>query len=75
MPPAFTLFSTEHCHLCEQAEVLLKNLALPCEVVEIADDDALLARYELRIPVLRRDDTQQELDWPFTRATVLAFAA
>ncbi|MDR2221064.1 MAG: glutaredoxin family protein [Methylobacillus sp.] len=74
MPPTFTLFGTEHCHLCEEAQALLDHLALPYRLVDIAENDALHDRYEIRIPVLHRSDTQQELDWPFTHATVLSFA-
>ena len=38
--------------------------------VEIADDEELLERYGVRIPVLRRLDTGEELDWPFDVAAV-----
>ena len=38
--------------------------------VEIADDEDLLERYGVRIPVLRRLDTGEELDWPFDVAAV-----
>ncbi|MAC21595.1 MAG: thioredoxin family protein, partial [Marinobacter sp.] len=30
-------------------------------------------RYGTRIPVLRRNDTGAELDWPFTRDQLLTF--
>jgi hypothetical protein len=75
----FTLFGTSACHLCEQAEALLMALPLaeplPIEAVDISDDDALLARYGLRIPVLQRVQgaVVQELDWPFTAEQALAF--
>ena len=36
----------------------------------IADDAELLEQYGVRIPVLRRVDTGEELDWPFDAAAV-----
>lgn len=69
------LYSTSHCHLCEQAEAILVDLALSHDlswtVIEIADDANLLSRYELSIPVLTRLDTGHEIAWPFNRDTVL----
>ena len=70
-------YTTAQCHLCELAEALLANTPmpepLPVDVVDIAQSEALVARYGTRIPVLRRDDTGAELDWPFTRDQLLAF--
>ena len=69
------LYSTSHCHLCEQAEAILVDLALSHDlswtVIEITDNADLLSRYELSIPVLTRLDTGQEITWPFNRDTVL----
>ena len=63
--PAWALYTTSGCHLCEQAEKLLAQAGLAFDAVEIADDPALLERYGVRIPVLRRRDTGEELNWPF----------
>lgn len=77
--PELELYSTSACHLCEQAEALLAltlpqaRLAWQCYVVDIADDDALLERYGVRIPVLRRCDSGAELGWPFDAVQLLAF--
>ena len=64
------LYSTSHCHLCEQAQALLARVVHHCEieftVVEIAADAALLTLYEVKIPVLKSIDTDVEIDWPFT---------
>ncbi|GAB4296433.1 MAG: glutaredoxin family protein [Methylophaga sp.] len=64
-----TLFTTEGCHLCEQAYDLLRSLpdshALQIDLQEIGDDDDLVARYGIRIPVVQFPD-QEELDWPFS---------
>ena len=73
--PDFTLLGTEHCHLCEEAENILHQAGLPYASVDIADDEDLMNAYGIRIPVLLRTDTGKELNWPFTRSEVLAFAA
>lgn len=71
------LYSTSHCHLCEQAEDLLRHLAAKAhfswQTIEIADDATLLSQYEIRIPVLRRLDTDAELSWPFSERDALNF--
>ena len=42
-------------------------------VVDIADDEALLAQYGLCIPVLLRNDSKTELNWPFNQADIVEF--
>ena len=76
MPPECQLFTTLGCHLCEFAEVEIMPLVehgLMVELVEIADTEALVEAYGLRIPVLRRVDTGAELGWPFDTVQVVAF--
>ena len=69
--PLLALYTTSGCHLCEQAADLIRGaVAIPFRRVEIADDKDLLERYGVRIPVLRRLDTGDELDWPFDAAAV-----
>jgi hypothetical protein len=68
--PRLALYMTSGCHLCEQAEALLEQAGLAFSRVEIADNVALLERYGVRIPVVRRLDTGQELDWPVDAATL-----
>jgi glutaredoxin len=58
-PRLVTLYSRPGCHLCEDAEHILRTL-LPgagyhLEVVDIESDDALLRRYMLEIPVVAVD--------------------
>ena len=69
------LYTTLGCHLCEQAKALVDPLITErgwqLQEVDIADDDHLMARYGVRIPVLAIpntdiEDTDVELDWPFT---------
>ena len=72
-PPLIQLYTTSACHLCELAEALLQEINLTAESIEIANDDALIAHYGIRIPVLKRTDTQVELEWPFTIQDILQF--
>lgn len=64
------LYSTSHCHLCEQAESLLIILSKKYDIgwmlVEITDDAELLENYGLKIPVLKRLNDNSEISWPFT---------
>ncbi len=46
---------------------------LMVELVDIADSEAMVEAYGLRIPVLLRVDTRAELDWPFDADQVVAF--
>ena len=77
MPIQFILYSTSHCHLCEQAESYLSNLTLKYDVawkvVEITDDTQLLSLYEVKIPVLKRLDTNTEICWPFCEDDIELF--
>lgn len=67
------LFGTLGCHLCEKAElVLLPFVAqgLVVELQDIMDAPEWLERYSLTIPVLRRVDNGEELNWPFDEQDV-----
>jgi len=63
------LYGTLGCTLCERAReiavVEAQRAGFVIEEVDIADDDALLARYGTLIPVVRRADRSVELRWPF----------
>ncbi|WP_252273055.1 glutaredoxin family protein [Pseudomonas subflava] len=76
MPPECQLFGTLGCHLCEVAEALLMPFVqhgLLVELIDIAEREDWVEQYGLRIPVLRRNDTGAELDWPFDADQVVAF--
>ncbi|RMO92057.1 hypothetical protein ALQ33_00704 [Pseudomonas syringae pv. philadelphi] len=77
MPPECQLFGTPGCRLCEVAESVLLPLAiehgLMVELIDISEDEQLFERYELCIPVLRRIDTGEELEWPFDEPQVVSF--
>lgn len=71
---ALILYQRDHCHLCDQALAALAAARAPAfESVFIDDDDALEARYGLRVPVLRDDARAAELDWPFDGERLRAF--
>lgn len=67
------LYGTSCCHLCEQAEAVLREAGVAAQHIDIADDDGLLEKYGVRIPVLRRADSGAELGWPFDVADVAQF--
>lgn len=63
-----TLYTTEGCHLCNQALALLEpwlEEGLRLASVDIAEDELLMARYAERIPVVA-SPCGAELGWPFT---------
>jgi len=74
------LYSTSACHLCEQAEVILKNV-LPSESYyldkkDIVLNEELMDRYGAFIPVLVKENENgvpNELFWPFDENKVRVF--
>lgn len=82
-PAPLVLYTTSGCHLCEQARQLVEEeLARPentgrWQLVsrDIADDETLMERYGIRIPVVRRADDDEELGWPFDGQALAAFLA
>lgn len=76
MSVSLTLFGTTACHLCEECLMLTRPLqgnGVRVQQVDIVDDPQLLERYQLRIPVLRREDTGEELDWPFDLGQLMSW--
>ena len=69
-------YTTSGCHLCEQAAVLLNGLDnIQIKVCDISDSESLVEQYGIRIPVLLRDDTKEELGWPFDKERLEQFIA
>jgi hypothetical protein len=69
-----TLFQRDDCQLCDQALAVLAQARVPAFSSVFIDDNAELeARYGVRVPVLRDEDTDRELDWPFAAAAVAGF--
>ena len=68
------LYQRDGCHLCDLALDVLAVARTPeFDTVFVDDDEALEARYGLRVPVLCDDDSGAELDWPFDAGRVRAF--
>ena len=59
--PVVTLYTRRGCHLCEQAESVIRHLApgrAHVEVVDIDGDPQLQARYTVRVPVVTVDGVE-----------------
>jgi len=70
------LFQRDDCHLCDLALAVLAQARLPAFESVFVDDDAQLeARYGERVPVLRDEDSGEEIGWPFDAAVVTRFLA
>jgi len=68
------LFQRDHCKLCDEALALLAAARVPeFESVWIDGDADLEARYGERVPVLRDEETDRELDWPFGAEALRTF--
>ncbi|MES3008089.1 MAG: glutaredoxin family protein [Pseudomonadota bacterium] len=83
------LYGSVGCHLCEQAEEVLKpvlthineqlvrggmaDAVVVLQLVEITDFPELLERYAVCIPVIKLTAGADELGWPFDEAQVFDF--
>ena len=76
---AILLLSTEACHLCDLAQVVLQKAHQqhPFDVYlqDIIEQQVLLDRYAEKIPVLIDEASQKELCWPFDVDDVVCFLA
>jgi hypothetical protein len=75
---SLVLYGTSGCHLCELAEQQLLpwiEQGWQVELVDIAEDDQLLERFSLMIPVLERVAVGQLLCWPFDHEQLNPFLA
>lgn len=52
METVYLLVSRKGCHLCEEAEALLRGLGVTFEWLDVDADPALQSRYTFRVPVL-----------------------
>ncbi len=63
------LYTTLGCHLCEDAKnvlwPLLAKYGLRLREIEIADSDQLVESYGVRIPVIKLENSEADLGWPF----------
>lgn len=71
----FTLYSSPGCHLCDQARSVIAGLEQQpvYTEIDISDDDLLISRYGEFIPVLRNNESGEELKWPFEETEVGRF--
>ncbi len=73
--PKLLLYTTVGCHLCEQAEAILCNelSGFKLQLIDIAESETLVAHYGMRIPVIKIDNSDAELGWPFDALAVADF--
>jgi len=68
------LYQRDDCPLCDAALDVLAQARTPeFESVWIDGDAVLEPRFGERVPVLRDEDRDAELDWPFDADAVRAF--
>jgi glutaredoxin len=73
-----TIFSRQGCHLCAEAEAIVRRVAGAGDVVEVVDidaDPALTDAYTVRVPVVAVDGAevaQYQLDEGMLRACLAA---
>jgi len=73
-------YTTEGCHLCDEAKTLLQQLLaqqperFQVEVIDIVESDVLVEQYGTRIPVVIREGIQHDLGWPFDYLELQCFA-
>jgi hypothetical protein len=70
-------YTGPHCSLCDLADVELQKTSvfssLLVEKINVRDSTDLYHHYGARIPVLKREDTNKEIGWPFDSADLEAF--
>jgi len=70
------LYRRDGCHLCEHAQEALRGAGVEqYDSVWLEWTGPLAERYGARIPVLVREDTGAELEWPFDAWTIRSFVA
>lgn len=79
MTVSIQLLGTKGCHLCDVAERMVRRLAPECgvriEYVDIAEDEALVEEFGMRIPVVRSVTASvQVLGWPFEEEDFIVWA-
>lgn len=68
------LYTRDDCQLCDEAVAILAQARAPdFQSIWIDNDAVLETRYGERIPVLRDNQTGEELDWPFDAAAIVKF--
>jgi len=81
MTTELIFYTTDGCHLCEEATVLLKQLLAKypeqyqIELVDIVESDRLVELYGVRIPVIAKQGDIEGLGWPFDGAQLLTYVS
>ncbi|MDP2152875.1 MAG: glutaredoxin family protein [Methylotenera sp.] len=69
------IYTTSHCHLCEQAEAMLTSIMNDYDIswnsIEISDNEQLMETYGTKIPVIQIKGTDIEITWPFDAKAIL----
>lgn len=72
-------YTTAGCHLCDVARQVYQSTLNPeyfqVQEIDIADQDGLIERYGVRIPVIQRCQDGAELNWPFDQQALMDFLA
>ena len=83
--PKLTLFSGAQCSLCDTAKSMLETLIqkqgspdgsdalFDVTIIDVKAQREFFHQYGARIPVLKREDNQQELAWPFDSNQLIEF--
>ncbi|AEE23193.1 glutaredoxin family protein [Paraglaciecola chathamensis] len=64
---ALLFYTGKNCCLCDDAQAILDHVApeVGYTKLDVRSSTELYHLYGARIPVLKRQDTEQELGWPF----------
>ena len=75
MTSSYILYSSEGCHLCEDALALCTPIIANNKLVikDIVDDEKLVELYGVHIPVLMQRETKKKLFWPFSSQDISEF--
>ena len=73
-------YTTDSCHLCEDAQRLLQQLIADfpqqyqIEIVDIVESESLVEQYGTLIPVVGFSNNGNDLGWPFDYPKLISFA-
>ena len=77
MTRRLTLFSGKTCCLCNDAEQLVQQSAPSwyeqLRKIDVTSSPEVYHLYAARIPVLKREDNDRELGWPFDQNQLIEF--
>ena len=71
----YTFYTTEGCHLCEQAWdlILATGFQLEFTPIDIIYNATDIERYGVRIPVIKNNISEKEIGWPFDAQQLTIF--